>query len=129
MPQQEVFYEQSLGDRRIQVLKTYDQSYARDAFDNMDETARRRLWNSLELHENYEPADLPQIQTQDGADFMWDELLEAAHEDGNVLSFFVVNESGSGLTKSLYVSPDWPSAEGFAMSRLTGDSKRSKFPS
>ena len=52
MPQQEVFYEQSLGDRRIQVLKTYDQSYARDAFDNMDETARRRLWNSLELHEN-----------------------------------------------------------------------------
>ena len=121
MPQQEVFYEQSLGDRRIQVLKTYDQSYARDAFDNMDETARRRLWNSLEVDENYEPADLPQIQTQNGADFMWDELLEAAREDGNLLSFFVVNESGSGLTRSLYVSPDWPSAESFAMSLLTGD--------
>lgn len=121
MPQQEVFYEQSLGDRRIQVLKTYDQSYARDAFDNMDETARRRLWNSLEVDENYEPADLPQIQTQNGADFMWDELLEAAREDGNLLSFFVVNESGSGLTRSLYVSTDWPSAESFAMSLLTGD--------
>jgi hypothetical protein len=47
-------------------------------------------------------------------DFLWAELLEAAHEDGNTLSFFVVNEVNGTASKSLYVSPDWPSAEAFA---------------
>ena len=91
---------------------------------HMDQTARMHLWKSLEIDENYGPADVPQIHTQDGADFLWDELLEAAREDGNVLSFFVVNESGSGFTKSLYIGPDWPSAEGIAMSLLVGDIPR-----
>jgi hypothetical protein len=35
MPQQEVFFEQSVGERRIEVLKTYDPSFAREAFDCM----------------------------------------------------------------------------------------------
>ncbi len=37
MPQQEVFFEQTSAGRRIEVLKTYDASYAREAFDRMDE--------------------------------------------------------------------------------------------
>ena len=43
MPQQEPFLEQIIGDRRIEVLKTYDQQYAREAFSNMDESALRSL--------------------------------------------------------------------------------------
>ena len=35
MPHQELFFEQSAGDRQIQVLKTNDQSYAREAFDDI----------------------------------------------------------------------------------------------
>jgi hypothetical protein len=31
MPKQEVFFEQQIGERRIEVLKSYDQAYAREA--------------------------------------------------------------------------------------------------
>ena len=120
MPQQEVFFEHQTGDRRIEVLKTYDQSYAREAFGNMDEVARTHLWKSLGIDEAYEPVDVPHIHTGDGEDFLWDELLEAAREDGSLLSFFVVNESNGTVTESLYVAPDWPNAEEFAKTRLAG---------
>ena len=43
MPQQEVFFEQVTGDRRIQVLKTYDPAYAREVFDEMDDDASYAL--------------------------------------------------------------------------------------
>jgi hypothetical protein len=118
MPQQEVFFEQSAGERLIKVLKTYDQNYAREAFDNMDEAAHMQLWNSLELDTAYDPAEIPAIPEPESEDFLWDELLEAAREDGNLLSFFVVNEAKSGHSESLYVSPDWPSAEAFAKNRI-----------
>lgn len=118
MPHQELFFEQSAGDCEIQVLKTYDQSYAREVFDDMNESARMHLWKSLGIHENFEAADVPRIHTLDGADFLWDQLVEAAREDGNLLSFFVVIESKGALSKSLYVGPDWPSAEVFAKGRL-----------
>jgi hypothetical protein len=36
MPKQEVFFEQPVGERRIEVLKSYDQAYAHEAFKNMD---------------------------------------------------------------------------------------------
>jgi hypothetical protein len=52
------------------------------------------------------------------ADFLWEELLEAAREDGNLLSFFVVNEAKGNVSESIYVSPDWPSAEAFAKKRI-----------
>ncbi len=39
MPKQEIFFEQQSGARTIEVLKSYDQSYAREAFKNMDEEA------------------------------------------------------------------------------------------
>jgi hypothetical protein len=32
MPRQEVYFEQKTGERRVEVLKVYDRSYAREAF-------------------------------------------------------------------------------------------------
>jgi hypothetical protein len=118
MPQQEMFFEQVAGDRRVEVLKTYDRSYAREAFGDMDKTAQAFLWNSLGINETYDAADVPSHEDADSEDFLWEELLEAAREDGNVLSFFVVSETSGPRSRSLYVSPDWPSAEAFAKSRI-----------
>ena len=123
MPKQEVFFEQQSGDKRIEVLKCYDQSYAREAFGNMDEGALLSLWKTLKPEEIYDPAGLPSLN--DPADvngeaeaFLWDELLEQAREDGPLLFFFIVNEIVGLRTESLYVSPDWPSAESFAKEQL-----------
>lgn len=118
MPQQEVFFEQESAGRRIEVLKTYDRQFAREAFAFMDKTAQAALWNSLRIEENYDPADLPPNTDPDNEDFLWEELLEAAREDGNQLSFFVVNEARGKVHQYLYVSPDWPSAEAFAKARV-----------
>ena len=122
MPQQEVFFDQMTGERRIEVLKTYDRSYAREAFGTMDEAAQRYLWNSLGIDDNYDPAETPPRHEPDGEDFLWEELLEAAREDGSLLSFFVVKEATGSMSKSLYVSPDWPSAEAFAKNRIASAS-------
>ena|ERR1700690_1945163 len=114
MPKQEMFFEQVAGDRRVEVLKTYDRIYAREAFGDMDEAAQAFLWNSLGINEAYDAADFPSRQDAGSEDFLWEELLEVAREDGNLLSFFVVNEANGPRSRSLYVSPDWPSAEAFA---------------
>jgi hypothetical protein len=116
MPQQELFFEHTAGDWRVEVVKTYDRSYARETFDAMDDAARAHLWNALRIDVNHEAEDIPPRDTPDGEDFLWDELLDSAREDGNQLSFFVVNDSEA--SGSLYVSPDWPSAEDFARSRI-----------
>ena len=89
MPKQETFFEEQSGNRRIEVLKFYNQSYAREAFKNMDEEAQQRLWESLKSEETYDTAGLPSLThpNGDGEAFLWDELLEAAREDGNALSF------------------------------------------
>ncbi len=55
MPKQETFFEQQTGDRRVEVLKSYDQSYALEAFKNMDEQAQRHLWDALKPEEIYDP--------------------------------------------------------------------------
>jgi hypothetical protein len=112
MPKQEVFFEQQTGDSRIEVLKSYDQSYAREAFRNMDEYALEQLWKALKPEEIYDPAGLPSLNDANGEAeaFLWDELLEQAREDGSLLSFFIVNEIQARHTESLFVSPDWPSA-------------------
>jgi hypothetical protein len=120
MPQQEVFFEQTTGDRRVEVLKTYDRAYAREVFGNMDEAAQTYLWSSLGINETYDATEVPACQDPDREDFLWEELLEAAREDGSLLSFFVVNEATGSRSESLYVSPDWPSAEAFARSRIPG---------
>ncbi|MGD0737369.1 MAG: hypothetical protein ABR976_19745 [Terracidiphilus sp.] len=120
MPQQELFFEQKIGGRRIEVLKTYDTACAREAFGNMDAVARAFLWKSLGIDGAYEQADIPPIQSGDGEDFLWEELLENSREDGNLHSFFLVTEAKGASSRSLYVSPDWPSAEAFAQNVLAG---------
>jgi hypothetical protein len=120
MPKQEVFFEQQVGERRIEVLKSYDQAYAREAFQNMDEQALQQLWTALKPEEIYDPAGLPALSGPEGEGeaFLWDELLEQAREDGSLLSFFIVNEIDGKNSESLFVSPDWPSAEAFAKARV-----------
>jgi hypothetical protein len=123
MPRQEVFFEQRSGDRRVEVLKTSDRSYAREVFSGIDTVAREALAAALELEKNYESADIPDPGGSDYDDFLWDELLEAAREDvrndPNLYSFFVVSEAKSAQSQDLYISPDWPSAEAFAKKLIT----------
>ena len=126
MPRQEMFFEQRSGDRRVEVLKTYDRSYAREVFSGIDTEARKALAAALELEKNYEPADIPDPDGSDYDDFLWDELLGAAREDvrndPNLYSFFVVSEAKPAQTQVLYISPDWPSAEAFAKNRIASAS-------
>lgn len=124
MPKQEIFFEQQIGDTTVEVLKSYDQGFADEAFRNMSEAAQQHLWNSLKPEEVYDPADLPRLGDPDGEAeaFLWDELLETAREDGNLRSFFIVNETTGGHTEGLYVSPDWPSAERFVKTLLANKS-------
>jgi hypothetical protein len=119
MPKQEIFFEQVSSGHRIEVLKTYDQGYAREAFDNMDVDAQSFLWNSLRPEEIYDPAGLPTPnEPLDREAFLWDELVDQAREDWQTFSYFVVNETTGNRSESLYVSPDWPSAEAFAKGRV-----------
>src|ERR1700758_235408 len=115
MPRQEIFFEHQTGDRRIEVMKTYDPSYAREVFKGIGEEATAALASALELEKNFEPADIPAPDGSDYEDFLWEELYDAAREDvrndPNLYSFFVVAETKAGKTEDLYVSPDWPSAE------------------
>lgn len=122
MPRQEIFFEQEVDGKRVEVLKTYDKSYARDVFNGIDGEAREALAAALELEKNYEPTDIPDPDGSDYEDFLWDELLEAAREDvrndPNLYSFFVVSEARLAQSQDLYISPDWPSAETFAKKRI-----------
>jgi hypothetical protein len=122
VPQQELFFEEVMGDRCIQVLKTYDIAYAREVFDEMDNDAQALLWDSLEIEHNYDPAELPATNDPQRADLLWDELMDSAREDvrlnPNLRSFFVVNEIQNASVQGLYVSADWPSAESFAQNLL-----------
>jgi len=126
MPQQELFFEQKTGDRRVEVLKTYDRSYAREVFKGIDQEAREALAEALELRKNYAPEDIPSPSGGDYDDFLWEELCEAAREDvrndPSLFSFFVVSEASAAKKEDLYVSPDWPSAERFSRRRLQGPS-------
>ena len=127
MPKQEIFFEQQDGDRKIEVLKSYDQVYAREAFSSMDAEGLKHLWSALKPEDIYDPAGLPLLNDPSDTNgeaetFLWDELLEQAREDGNLLSFFIVNETNGKRSESLYVSPDWPSAEIYAKERLTAAS-------
>jgi hypothetical protein len=123
MPKQETFFEQQIGERRIEVLKSYDQGYAHEAFKNMDEQALRSLWDALKPEEIYDPSGLPSLNDPSDVNgeaeaFLWDELLEQAREDGSLVSFFIVNETVGRRSESVFVSPDWPSAETFAKALL-----------
>jgi hypothetical protein len=118
MPQQETCFEEKSDDLKVTVLKTYDRAFAREAFNDMTDTACEHLWKSLGIDHQYDPADLPAPNDRGRRDFLWEEVEDAAHEDGNLCSFFVVSEAKGDTDESVYVSPDWPSAEAFARHRL-----------
>jgi hypothetical protein len=67
MPRQELFFEQDLAGRKIEVLKSYDEAPARQAFQSMDDDALQYLWNSLKPEEIYDPAGLPTPQETQGS--------------------------------------------------------------
>jgi hypothetical protein len=119
MPQQETFFTQTIGPETVAVLKTYDSGFAREAFDTMDARSQEHLRRSLKVEETYEEDCIPQAQSSEYADFLWEELLEAAREDGSLRSFFVVVKRHGSSSETLYVSPDWPSAEDFAKKVLS----------
>lgn len=124
MPQQEVFFEERTGDKQIVVLKTYDRSYAREAFDNIGDEALKSLAVALEIEKNYDPEDIPEPNGNDYKDFLWEVLSDASLEDIRqspaLYSFFVVTEGNARKAKEIYVSADWPSAEQFAKRQLAG---------
>jgi hypothetical protein len=111
MPQQSIYLDEQTKSTWVQVLKVYDSVYARSCFDEMDEPALAFLSASLRLANKYDRVE-PAIQVA------WEDVEEDAREDGNLFSFFVVTEKRNGNEKPVYVSPDWPSAEIFAKSRL-----------
>lgn len=118
MPVQKVFFEQEQNGRRVEVIKTYDAALAREAFAEMDDSALNFLAESLNLADSYDRADIPERTSPDFVDFLWEDLQENAREDGNVCSFFIVQEVHAGVSRGLCVSPDWPSAEAFAKRRV-----------
>jgi hypothetical protein len=115
--QQESFLEQNVGQTQIEVLKSYDESFAREAFVQMDESALAFLVRSLDPNGDELTLEM-RHNDPDFADAVWEEMRQGAREDWNAFSYFVVVERASGLSKALYVSPDWPSAESFAKQRL-----------
>lgn len=119
MPTQEVYLEQNSGLDQLQVLKTYDIAFAKEAFLGMDSSALNHLRTSLSVDEAYDVDDIPNDESA-LADFLWEEMVDSAREDGQIRSFFVVRRTSSLNTSLLYVSGDWPSAESFTQQLLTG---------
>lgn len=118
MPHQETFFDKKSGQMSVKVLKTYDRAYAREAFNNMNEAAYAYLWNVMKIEQDYDTSDISSTDEANRLDFLWGEVEDAAREDGNVSSFFIVNEQKGTNTDTIYVSADWPSAEAFAKDRL-----------
>jgi len=122
MPRQETFLREAANGVEVEVLKTYDKSYAQEVFRGMSTEALEALAATLNLEGKYEDADIPAPHATDYADFIWDEICEGAIEDvrqsPTLSSFFVVVETNAGKAEELYVTPDWPSAEVFARNRI-----------
>jgi hypothetical protein len=122
MPRQETFLHESADGVTVDVLKIYDRQYAREVFEKLSDEAMDTLAAALEIKETYDPEDIPSAGSAEYEDFLWEELCESAREDvrqSPILdSFFVVSETKDGKGEDLYVSPDWPSAEGYALKRI-----------
>ncbi len=66
MPLQQTLLDEQIGDKRIEVVKTYDTRQAREAFDEMDEASHAFLWNALNIAASYEQSELPGMNTAEG---------------------------------------------------------------
>lgn len=119
MPAQEVFLDRTIGDHRFQILKTYDTGFAREAFAEMNPAALDHLARSLAVESGFD-IEGGAGSAHEYADILWDGLAESAREDGQKCSFFVVSQSSKTRKSFLYVSGDWPSAEGFVRRLFPG---------
>ena len=81
MPKQESWLRESASGTTVEILKTYDRSYAREVFRSVDYEAKKRLAAALEIEKNHDPEDIPDPDGQDYEDFLWEELSEASLED------------------------------------------------
>jgi hypothetical protein len=113
MPRQETFMTVKNGDESVEVLKTYDQAFAREAFRNMDDNALAHLAASLNLESLFEPVDIPKPSDESYEDFIWDVMVDDAREDWKSFSYFVVTKSNGRKAEELFVSRDWPTAEAY----------------
>ncbi len=113
MPRQETFLSLKKGDETIEVLKTYDEQFAKEAFRNMDDSALAHLAASLKPESIYEPSGIPKPNDEGYEDFLWDVMVDEAREEWNSFSYFVVTRSLGRKTEEVFVSPDWPTAEAY----------------
>jgi hypothetical protein len=113
MPRQETFLTVNKGDETVEVLKTYDETFAREAFRNMDDAALAHLAASLKPESIYEEEDIPKPGDEGYEDFIWDVMVDDAREDWKTFSYFVVTKSKGQKTEELFVSGDWPTAEAY----------------
>jgi len=113
MPRQETFLTVNSGEETVEVLKTYDETYAREAFRNMDDAALAHLAASLKPESIYEESGIPKPGDVGYEDFIWDVMVDDAREDWKTFSYFVVTRSNGRKTEELFVSGDWPTAEAY----------------
>jgi hypothetical protein len=112
MPQQTVFFNEQIGAKQIVINKSYDPSFAKEAFDQMNSSALHFLGSFLELDEELFPDD--PVSEEDYADAIWQEVQDGAREEWNTFSYFVMTKEEAGRSEPLFVSADWPSAEAYA---------------
>jgi hypothetical protein len=87
MPQQETFFEREISSAiQIKVLKTYDEQFAHEAFNSMDEPALAVLWLNLKVEDSYDTADISD-QGPESNDFLWEVLLDEAREEATSVLF------------------------------------------
>ncbi len=108
MPSQEVFLKLESDSQRIEVIKTYDSAFAKEAFEEMHEDAKAVLGQSLIEDGMLESDGMPFND-----DDLWQGIEDGAREDWNSFSYFVVRE-GNPPQRGLFVSSNWPAAERFA---------------
>lgn len=113
MPSQEVFLKLESDGRQIEVIKTYDVAFAKEAFAEMGEDAKAVLGHSL-----IEDGVLDSEGFPFDDDNLWQGLEDGAREDWSSFSYFVVRE-GNLAPRALFVSSNWPLAERFAKLRAT----------
>src|SRR6185437_11939172 len=105
MPEQETFFDEWVGDKRVIVLKTYDERFAREVLEEMTPEDLATLASSLDLDEHADGGAAPKPADDGFIDAMWDELQTAAREDWNLFSYFAVQEHEGPRKRNLYISP------------------------
>lgn len=113
MLRQETFMTVRNGDETVEVLKTYDEGFAREAFRSMDEDALAHLAQSLNLESLFEAGDIPTPTDENFEDFIWEAMADGAREDRNTFSYFVVTKTTGRKTEELFVSGNWATAEAY----------------